>query len=265
MVTGQDNLGSRTGPDVSIVVPCYNEEEVIRYTIPRLTATFQKAGHRLELVAVDNGSHDRTGQIIQELAARDSAVVFHRVAENDGYGNGILSGIPLCSAPWVGLVAADGQVDAEDVVRLYESVAASNGEVLGKVRRRFRMDGLLRKMVSVSYNLYFRILWPSLRSIDINGNPKFVRRTHLLRMNLQSKDWLLDPEIMVKAHHIGLRTLEFSVFARMRGGGLSHVRPRTCWEFFWGLLSARLSGRWARELKRAGVAAEECSDTLRQQ
>ena len=48
---------------------------------------------------------------------------------NDGYGNGILSGIPLCTAPWVGIIAADGQVDAEDVVRLFEAVTATNGSV----------------------------------------------------------------------------------------------------------------------------------------
>jgi glycosyltransferase involved in cell wall biosynthesis len=233
-------------------MPCYNEEEIIGYTIPQLVAAFEKAGHCLELIAVDNGSSDRTGEIIKALAAKNPSVVYHRVEKNEGYGNGVLSGIPLCTAPWIGIIPADGQVDAEDVVRLYESVAATNGKVLGKVRRRFRMDGPLRKVVSIAYNLFVLILWPRLGSIDVNGSPKILPREILTAMRLESKEWFLDPEIMIKAYYMGVRVLEFNVFARMRGSGLSHVRVGTCWEFFWKLLYYRFSRelfRWRSDIR----------------
>jgi glycosyltransferase involved in cell wall biosynthesis len=235
-------------PDLSLVMPCYNEEAVIGYTIPKLVGAFEKAGHRLQLVAVDNGSWDRTGELIKALAAQHPSVVHHRVDKNEGYGNGVLNGLPLCTADWVGIIPADGQVDAEDVVRLYETVAAINGPVLAKVRRRFRMDGLLRKAVSTSYNLFVRILWPRLGSIDVNGSPKILPRDVILGMGLTSKGWLLDPEIMIKAHCLGVRILELNVFARMRGSGLSHVRLGTCWEFFLNLLRFRFSSAWRQEL-----------------
>ena len=231
-------------PDISFIMPCFNEEQAIGYTIPKLSAAFRQAGHRLELIAVDNGSSDRTGEIIRELAAKDLSVVPYRVEINQGYGNGVLKSISRCAAPWVGIIPADGQVDAEDVVRLYESALATDGKVLAKVRRRFRMDGLLRKIVSTSYNLFVRLLCPRLASIDVNGSPKIVRREYLLAMNLKSKEWFLDPEIMVKAHCMGLQILELNVFARMRGSGLSHVRPNTCWEFVRDLLIFRFSGRF---------------------
>ena len=41
-------------PEISLIMPCYNEEEVIVYTIPQLVEAFENAGHRLELVACDN-------------------------------------------------------------------------------------------------------------------------------------------------------------------------------------------------------------------
>lgn len=241
MSTIQNTTARHVRPAVSFVMPCFNEEEVIGYTIPKFIAAFEKAGHSLELIAVDNGSTDRTGEIIKKLASRNASVTYHRVEKNEGCGHGILSGFPLCSAPWVGIILADGQVDAEDVVNLYESVAATNGKVLGKVRWRFRMDGLLRKVVSVTYNMFVRLLWPRLQSIDINGNPKILQREILRAMDLKSKGWFLDPEIMIKAHYMGLRVLEFNVFARMRGNGLSHVRPAACWEFFRNLLVFRFS------------------------
>jgi hypothetical protein len=102
------------------------------------------------------------------------------------------------------MIPADGQVDAEDVVRLYEAVIVTDGNVVGKVRRRFRMDGLYRKVVSTTYNLFIRTLWPRLGSIDINGSPKLLPAKALREMELSSKGWLLDPELMIKAHYMGI-------------------------------------------------------------
>ena len=227
--------------DISFVMPCYNEESAIGYTIPKLIEAFETAGHHLELIAVDNGSWDKTGEIIKCLASQNPAVVYHRVETNEGYGHGILSGIALCHAPWIGIIPADGQVDAEDVVRLYEAAAATSGQVVAKVRRRFRMDGLRRKVISVAYNLFACLLWPRLESIDLNGSPKILPREAVMAMHLQSKGWLLDPEIMIKAHYMGLKILELNVFARMRANGLSHVHMTACWDFFWTLLRYRFS------------------------
>jgi glycosyltransferase involved in cell wall biosynthesis len=231
-------------PDVSFVVPCYNEEAIVAYTLKRLDNAFRKAGYALELIAVDNGSTDRTGEIIRELAVQYPSIVPHRVEVNQGYGYGVISGVAQCRAPWVGIIPADGQVDAEDVVKLYEAVVASDGNVVGKVRRRFRMDGLYRKLVSTSYNLFVRVLYPGLQSIDINGSPKLLPSRVITAMNLESRGWLLDPEIMIKAHYMGLRVLELNVFARLRGNGVSHVRATTCWEFLRNLLRFRFSTAW---------------------
>ena len=68
-------------------------------------------------------------------------VIPTRVEVNQGYGHGILHAMPLATAKWIGIVPADGQVDAEDVVRLYESCRNSGRPVVGKVHRRFRLDG----------------------------------------------------------------------------------------------------------------------------
>lgn len=233
------SAGVRPPPEISLIMPCYNEQEVIPYTIPQLVQAFEAAGHRLELVACDNGSADRTGEIIRQFAARGLPVVYHRVERNEGYGNGILQAVPVCSAPWIGVIAADGQVDAEDAARLFDIVKHTDGRVIGKVRRRFRMDGVKRKVVSVLYNGFVFTLWPGIGSIDINGLPKIVHRDVLMAMHLQSKNWFLDPEMMIKAQYLGVRVLEMNVFARMRSNGLSHVRPSACVEFFVNLLRFR--------------------------
>ena len=108
------------------------------------------------------------------------------------------------------------------------------------------MDGPLRKVVSILYNGFVWTLYPKLGSIDVNGTPKIVPRDAMLAMDLQSKQWFLDPELMVKAHYMGVRVLEMNVFARMRGNGLSHVRGSTAWEFFTKLLALRFGGELSK-------------------
>ncbi|SHJ63836.1 glycosyltransferase family 2 protein [Cycloclasticus pugetii] len=78
-----------TAPDLSMVMPCYNEEEILRYTLEKLVSSFNNSNYQLELIAVDNGSSDLTGDIIQELAEEYPAITPLRVDVNNGYGNGM--------------------------------------------------------------------------------------------------------------------------------------------------------------------------------
>ena len=252
-VTPPPTVGNQ--PDISLVMPAYNEEDIVGYTIRRLALACARENHTLQLIAVDNGSWDRTGEIIKSCAAQFPGVVYHRVDKNRGYGYGVLAGLPLCTAPWIGIVPADGQVDAEDVIRLYEAALMTGIPVVAKARRRFRMDGLTRKFVTTAFNTSVRILWPGLTSFDVNGTPKILPRTIANAMNLQSEGWSLDAEIMIKAHYMGMRILEFNVMARERGSGLSHVRLRTCWELFESLIRYRFSRKlalWRQTLAPAG-------------
>lgn len=246
-----------SAPELSLVIPCYNEAESIPYTLPGLLAAFEKAGTRLEIVAVDNGSSDTTWSLLQELA-RTHPVRPVKVEANQGYGFGLLSGIPHARGPWIGFIPADGQVDAEDVVRLFDALVPCGPMTIGKVRRRFRMDGFQRKLVSIAYNGLVWLMWPGLGSIDVNGTPKIVHRDVLARMRLESRRWFFDPELLIKAHYLGVRVLELNAFARMRGRGISNVRASTCWEFLRELLRYRFTPHlrpWKRAV-RAGASGD---------
>jgi glycosyltransferase involved in cell wall biosynthesis len=140
----------------------------------------------LELVLVDNGSKDETAEIIRQMIADGLPVVLETVKINQGYGNGVLQGLKLCRGSFIGFLCADGQVDAYDVGKVYEIAANARTPYLVKVRRRFRMDGMSRKIVSVIYNSLTVILFGGLGSIDINGNPKIMPREYVEQMRLQS-------------------------------------------------------------------------------
>jgi len=231
---------------ISLVIPCYNEARSLRSTATRIVEAFRSQDIKLELVLVDNGSTDDTGKIIDELMAEGLPIVKVTVKLNRGYGHGILSGLNKCTGEYAGFLCADSQVDAADVARVAEIALNSQTPKLVKVRRRFRMDGLNRKLISIFYNALANLVFGGLHSIDINGNPKILPREYLQRMQLRSKDWFLDPEVMIKTKKLGLPVYEFNVLGQMRAEGLSHVRGSAMWEFFKNLMRYRFDSDLVR-------------------
>lgn len=236
-------------PDLSIAISCYNEEECLPLTIPALASALAEAGIDYELVLVDNGSVDRTGKIIEELAASGLPIVKGVVPENQGLGLGFRTGFSLSRGSFVATQCADGQVAPADLIRVYDALRRQPGPAIAKVRRRFRQDSWLRKVVSVSYNGLMHLLFPGIKALDVNGNPKLVSRETLRLLDLTSDDWFLDAEILLKARHLGLPVIEIDVpgFAREAGG--SSVVPATVIEFLANIAAYRMGGPW-REWKR---------------
>src|SRR2546422_7693513 len=70
---------------LSVVVPCFNEEDVLRETHRRLLSGLQSLDAELEIVYVDDGSRDGTGAILHELSANDPRVRVVRLARNFGH------------------------------------------------------------------------------------------------------------------------------------------------------------------------------------
>lgn len=251
-------------PRLSLVVPCYNEEACLRQTACELVEAFAARGIPLQLVLVDNGSRDRTGKVIDELIAQGLPVAKAVVPINRGYGRGILEGLKICTAPLVGFICADGQVAASSAVEAYCLACAANGPTLTKVRRRIRQDSWKRKMISVAYNLGMQIVFGWLASLDLNGNPKILPRDYVQAMALQSNDWFLDAELMIKSKHLGLRVIEFDVIGQLRRAGKSKVRLSTCGEFLKNVWRFRLGSelrQWKKLVERGEIAAPFYSPT----
>lgn len=227
-------------PELSLTLPCYNEERLVRRTVEDLAGAFADGGHDVELILVDNGSTDGTGAVIDQMIADGLPVIKRTVPVNKGYGLGVLVGLSSGTAPYVGVIPADGQVEAADVARLFHVLKSAEAPRLVKVRRRFRLDGVDRKVISTIYNVLVNILWGGLGSIDVNGSPKMFPRDYLERMELRSTDWFLDAEILIRAKKLDLPVFEMNVFAQMRAEGESNVDMGTVTEFLKNLAKWRI-------------------------
>jgi glycosyltransferase involved in cell wall biosynthesis len=231
-------------PDISLVMPCYNEEKALPLSVPPLIEVFAKEGVSLELVLVDNGSRDQTSAVIDEFITQGLPVVKAVVPINQGFGFGILTGFKKCNGKYVGYLCADGQVKAEDVFRIYRAAAESSSPTMAKVRRRFRQDSWIRKLISVFYNGTMLLLFPGISTLDVNGNPKIVSAEVFGWIAPSSQDWFLDAEFMLKARHLKLNVIEINVPGQLRQAGKSNVRMRTVVEFMKNILRARFGRDW---------------------
>jgi polyisoprenyl-phosphate glycosyltransferase len=105
---------------LSVVVPCFNEEEVLRETHRRLLSGLAALDADIEIVYVDDGSGDGTGAILHELSAKDGRVRVVRFARNFGHQTAVTAGIDHSRGDAVILIDADLQDPPEIIPQMVE-------------------------------------------------------------------------------------------------------------------------------------------------
>ncbi len=96
---------------LSLVIPCYNEQEVLEQTISVLTDDMQKFGYDYEFVFVDDGSKDKTLEILQKHASENDRIKVVSFAANRGQQMAFYAGMCYSSGDAVVLMDADLQDD----------------------------------------------------------------------------------------------------------------------------------------------------------
>lgn len=155
----------KTGPikrmiDLSIVVPCYNEEAVLPETIQRLTELLQYLIDKGKITSnscvyyVDDGSRDRTWDLIEALAKTNSTVRGIKLSRNRGHQNALLAGLLTVKGEAVISVDADLQDDLSAIEEMLDYYAAGYDIVYG-VRSSRKTDTFFK---SFTAKAYYRLL-----------------------------------------------------------------------------------------------------------
>ena len=143
---------------LATVSPCYNEEEVLRHSVERLTALFERMISEglitpdSMMVFVNDGSRDRTWQIIRELHAENKFVKGINMSRNVGHQNAIMAGM-MTAREWADAVVtidADLQDDIECIPQMVRHFEAGNDIVYGvKVSR--KADPFMKKFTAQAF------------------------------------------------------------------------------------------------------------------
>lgn len=228
--------------ELSIAVPLYNEERNIESLVKNLTDEFDRNGINYQLVLVNNGSKDNTPSLIDRLANENPRIKTVHIERNIGYGWGISRGLGVCDGDYVGYMWGDEQVTASDVLKIFNKIK-KDGLDFCKARRVVREDGLQRKIITRVYNGIFPLFYP-VKTKDINGCPKILKKDIYQDLNIISRDWFIDAEIMIKCIRKGVQIGEVPVVFHTRSQGKSNVSFRTIVEFIKNLIKFKFKGEF---------------------
>jgi glycosyltransferase involved in cell wall biosynthesis len=185
-------------PDLSYFFPAHNEEPNLELLVDEALATLPALADRFEIVIVNDGSRDATGQIADRLAAAHPDVVraVHHPT-NLGYGAALRSGFAAARFGHVAFTDGDRQFKVADLGRL----AARAGEpdrpdvVVGF--RIKRMDPIIRTAYARSYRLANRIFF-GLQVTDVDCACKLFRREALEGIRIESDGAFFSAELLIK-------------------------------------------------------------------
>jgi len=201
--TSQERLSS-----LSLVLPAHNERENLDWLLPRINESLPTIAERFDVILVDDGSTDGTGELAKQIASR-LGMVLHVVRHEGkfGYGAAVGDGLRAADMDYVAFTDADGQLDPADLALLVPLLKDAD---LVAGWRTSREDPAFRSVISGVFNrlvlFTFRI---PVR--DVNCALKVVRTATLRKFTLHSRSALINAELYWKVREHGGRFVQVGV------------------------------------------------------
>lgn len=226
-------------PALSYFFPAHNEAENLEALVEEALGALPALAERFEIIAVNDGSRDATGEIADRLAAAhpDVVRVIHHPT-NLGYGAALRSGFRAARHELVCFTDGDRQFRVADLGRLTARLAAPDApDVVAGYRIR-RADPPVRILYARLYKLANRV-WFGLRVRDVDCACKLFRRDALARVRVESGGAFFSAELLIKLRASGRTVVEVGVPHHPRtAGSPTGAKPSVIWRAvkdFWSL------------------------------
>lgn len=243
---------------VSVVLPAKDEEPVIAETVSRCLARLDSIASDYEVVVVDDGSSDRTGAILDKLAAGNPHLHVIHLTPTHGYGAALVTGFKAATKDLVFFMDSDGQFDIADIDKLL--VPVQHGYKVAIGYRNERMDSPIRLLNAWAWSHLVSTLF-RFKVRDLNCAFKIFDRPLLQSLDTESDGAMINTEILVKLSRLRIPIAEVLVhhYPRKHGkatGANVRVIARAFLELF--RLRDRLTS-WepSNDSSKAGAAAVE--------
>lgn len=139
---------------LSVIVPCYNEEEVITESYSRLKNVLDGiSSYQTEIIFINDGSKDRTAQMLSDIAARDKQVKVLHFSRNFGHQPAVTAGIHYCTSDLAVIIDADLQDPPELIPELIDTLKQEQANVVYCVREKRQGESFFKKL---SARMFYR-------------------------------------------------------------------------------------------------------------
>ncbi len=216
-------------PALSLVFPVCDEERNLEALFESALSIGSRLASDLELVIVDDGSRDRSAEIIDQWKSSDLRIRVVRHPANRGYGAALRSGLREARGELVFFSDADLQFDLAELAKLLEHT--DDFDIVAGYRSP-RRDPWPRRLLAWGWGCIIRALF-GLRIRDIDCAFKVFRRPVLDGIPIESIGAFVNTEMLVRAAAAGCRIHQVPVtHHRRRFGRQSGARPRVIWRAF---------------------------------
>jgi glycosyltransferase involved in cell wall biosynthesis len=178
--------------DISVVIPCYNEEPGLRELYSRLCAVLEPVTARFELLFIDDGSRDRSLDILKELHAQDRRVKIIHFRKNFGKAHALSQGFKDCRGEKIITIDADLQDFPEEIPKLLAWLGEGFDLVSGWKRK--RDDSFGKRITSRIFN-FFTALFTGVKIHDFNCGLKAYRRAVTEELELYGELYRFIPAV----------------------------------------------------------------------
>ena len=204
-------------PELSIIIPAYNEELRLSATLERIAAYLQAFGHAAEVLVVDDGSKDRTAQVAESFRDRIPSLRVISNGVNRGKGFSVRHGMQEARGRIALFTDADLSAPIEEAGKLFDALQNQNCDVAIGSRAVDRSlitvhESPFREFAGIIFNKIVRlILW--LPFVDTQCGFKAFRRERcaILFEQQRIERFGFDPELLYLARHHGLHSVEIPV------------------------------------------------------
>lgn len=198
---------------VDICVPLFNEESNVEILINNFTGSKSKTSNIGNLILIDNGSTDRTSEIIGNLL--HESIQLHQIEQNIGYGGGAALAIEKSQSRNVALIPANNQYPFDEITKmidLYCSMKSSNStSSLIKGRRIGRKDSIVVQILSRIYTILTSICIGKYFS-DVNGMPKIFEKDVVIpKLKYFPRNAAFDAVLLLEAKRQGIHFTEIPI------------------------------------------------------
>lgn len=209
--------------DLSVVIPCLNEEKTIGICIGKCFEMFNKMGIRGEVVVSDNGSSDKSIEISTEMGAK----VCH--CTEKGYGITLRTGFDNASGKYILMADADDSYDFRQIDKFYNKIQEGYDMVMGTRLKGFIHKGAMpflhRYLGTPVLTMLVNLLW-GIKISDSQCGMRIFKKESLDKVQLQCDGMEFATELLTKAASekwsITEIPIEFFKDGRM---GKPHLRP----------------------------------------
>ncbi len=200
---------------ISVFFPCYNEQENVYQTIEKALEVLEKLNADFEIIIVDDGSADKTGQIADEIAGQDSRIKVVHHKHNLGYGAALQSGFMAAAKKLVFYTDGDGQFDINEMPPLLTLMEQYD---IVSCYRLNRQDSIIRKINGWCWTKLVCLMF-GLKIRDIDCAFKLYKREIFDKIEMSSTGALIDAEILARAARKGYRITQKGVHHYPRTSG----------------------------------------------